>query len=275
MYHLYNDPKWSPSHVSRDDPPSICMLFVRIEFLKEPLLMSLYVQCTQAGYFPEAPDQHREPRINCRKMSRNVRSNGVKKKLVSTNAVFFGTNKMSTRIFLLEPKWSVIECFLGSNKISSSLLQAGGGTCWKENVSRDIQTCIAYLRVHPCWKRSIDTWCSQKESPNVAPWILLRWWSKTNEKWEMGLPKDWKAKKCQNLHKYTHSINIYIYISGVCESLHHPKRGKLLDFTCVSFDAKRLGRGKSASLESTSQCWGRTSASCLQTDVNCHYESEG
>ncbi len=29
-------------------------------------------------------------------------------------------------------------------------------------------------------------------------------------------------------------------------------------------DAKRLGRGKSASLESTSQCWGRTRASCLQ-----------
>jgi len=28
---------------------------------------------------------------------------------------------MSTRISLLEPKSSIIECFLGSNKISSSL----------------------------------------------------------------------------------------------------------------------------------------------------------
>ena len=64
------------------------------------------------------------------------------------------------------------------------------------------------------------------------------------------------------IHKYTcHYLHLH---TGVCESLHHPKRWKLLDFICVLVDAKRLGRGKSASLESTSQCWGRTRASCLQ-----------
>ena len=75
-------------------------------------------------------------------------------------------------------------------------------------------------------------------------------------KWEM------RNGNYPYIHKYTcHYLHLH---TGVCESLHHPKRWKLLDFICVLVDAKRLGRGKSASLESTSQCWGRTRASCLQ-----------
>ena len=121
-----------------------------------------YVQCTQTGYFSflRAPDQHREPRINCRKTSRNGQLQwGVKKK-----------GWFQQMLFFWEPAKNVNKDFFVATKVKCNRMLFGfqqnfqlSTTSWWRNLLKNMYRWSAGTRL-------IDTW----SFTNIAPWILLQ-----------------------------------------------------------------------------------------------------
>lgn len=97
------------------------LLFGTIEFLKEALLMSLYVQCNQTGNFPETPRpaSGAKNKLSENEYKRQVQR-GQKNKLVPTNDFLWEPTNVNKETCVGTKVKSKLMLF-GSNKISCCL----------------------------------------------------------------------------------------------------------------------------------------------------------